>query len=226
MTIAMVAWCRRGDAMTGRALIFSMMLALGGCAVTSAPAFVTADTLVPASAKDSRDDGVLRDADGRPVRHELLGQALPEFSAQAIDGSVVSSNDLAGQWTVLVAWGVWCHDSRNDADNINALARAVEGESGLEFLSVHMPFSAEHTDIAYRDYGSIDGFFEARDVSWPTIVDEDAEIRALLKVQWTPSYLVVAPDLTVRAFRTDLSVVGDAAVETFLQDVKALSDGE
>lgn len=201
-------------------VFLGLALSAAGCATAS---FVTADTPVPASAKDSRADGILRDRDGRPVQHNLLGKPLPDFSAEAIDGAVFSSADLAGKWTVLAAWGVWCHDSRNDAQNINALAEAVANEDGLEFLSIHMPFSSEHTDIAYRDYGSVESFFEAKDVSWPTIIDEDAGIRELIQVQWTPSYLVVAPDLTVRAFRTDFSVVGEDAVDAFVRDVKALS---
>ncbi|MEO9968321.1 MAG: TlpA disulfide reductase family protein [Hyphomonadaceae bacterium] len=201
----------------------SLVVFAAGCAT---PSFVMVDTPVPASAKDSRDDGILRDRDGRPVRHNLLGQTLPEFAAEAIDGSVFSSGDLAGKWTVLAAWGVWCHDSRNDAEHINALAKAAADDGGIEFVSIHMPFSAEHTDIAYRDYGSVEAYFEAKDVSWPTIIDEQADIRALLEIQWTPSYLVVGPDMTVRAFRTDFSVTGEDAVAAFVRDVKALSAGD
>ena len=192
---------------------------LSGCAT---PALVTVDTPVPVSAKDSRDDGVLRDKDGRPVRHDLLGQSLPEFSAETIEGEAFESGDLAGKWTVLAAWGVWCHDSRNDAQHINELAQAVAVEADIDFLSVHVPFSSEHINIAYRDYGSVGGFFEAKGVAWPTIIDEQADIRELLEVKWTPTYLVVGPDLTVQAFRTDFSVEGDAAVAAFLRDVKAL----
>ncbi len=200
-----------------------LALTLPACALTPALSFVTVDTPVPVSAKDSRKDGVLRDKDGRPVRHALLGQVLPEFRAKALDGRTVSSADLAGQWTVLAAWGVWCHDSRNDADYIDALAKAVGAENDIEFLSVHVPFSAEHTDIAYRDYGSVEGYFEAREVSWATIIDEDASIRERLQIKWTPSYLVIGPDLMVRAFRTDFSVADEGAVATFLEDVKRLA---
>ena len=206
-----------------RLLIVSLLLALPACAVMPPASFVTADTPVPQSAKDSREDGVLRDRDGRPVRHGLLGQALPAFEAASLTGELVSSADLAGQWTVLAAWGVWCHDSRNDADNINALARALAAESGIEFLSVHMPYSADHVDIAYRGFGSVEGFFEAEGVDWPVIVDEDASLRDALQIEWTPSYLVVAPDLTVRAFRTDFSVAGEGAVAAFVDDVKRLA---
>ncbi len=203
-----------------RSLIIVVAVSLlTGCAT---PALVTLDTPVPASAKDSRDDGVLRDKDGRPVRHDLLGQSLPDFSAETIEGEAFASGDLAGKWTVLAAWGVWCHDSRNDAQHIHELAQAIAAETDMDFLSVHMPFSSEHTDIAYRDYGSVSGFFEAKDVAWPTIIDEQADIRELLQVKWTPTYLVVGPDLTVQAFRTDFSVAGDVAVADFLRDVEAL----
>jgi len=207
-----------------RLLSILLVLSLPACALTPTSSLVTADTPVPAFAKDSRADSVLRDRDGRPVRHALLGEMLPVFSAKALDGHTVSTADLAGGWTVLAAWGVWCHDSRNDADHINALAQATMGEEGLGFLSVHMPFSSEHTDIAYRNYGSVDGYFNARNVSWPTVIDEDASIREQLQIKWTPSYLVVGPDLKVRAFRTDFSVAEEGAVAAFLADVKQLMD--
>lgn len=203
-------------------LIALSLLALPACAMTVASSFVTVDTPVPASAKDSREDGVLRDRDGRPVRHALLGEVLPEFEAETLDGAIVSSAEFAGQWTVLTAWGVWCHDSRNDAAHMNALAETVAAEAGLGFLSVHMPFSAEHTDISFRDYGSVAGFFEARNVSWPTIIDEDASLRQRLHIEWTPSYLIVGPDLTVRGFRTDFSVAEEGALAAFVEDVKRL----
>ena len=120
-----------------RLLMIFLALTLPACALTPALSFVTVDTPVPVSAKDSRKDGVLRDKDGRPVSHALLGQVLPAFRAKALDGRTVSSADLAGQWTVLAAWGVWCHDSRNDADYIDALAEAVDAENDIEFSQLH-----------------------------------------------------------------------------------------
>ena len=44
----------------------------------AATGFITSNDFVPATAEDSRDDGILRDADGRPYTYALLGQPLPE----------------------------------------------------------------------------------------------------------------------------------------------------
>ena len=52
-----------------------------------------------------------------------------------------------------------------------------------------------------------------------TVIDEDASIREALKIRWTPTYLLVAPDLTVQGFRTGLADAGDDAVKTFVQDI-------
>ncbi|MEO0881891.1 MAG: TlpA disulfide reductase family protein [Pseudomonadota bacterium] len=207
-----------------RMMIIVSVLGFAACAaeVPFSSNLVTSESVLPDDAVDRRGDGVLRDTTGRPVGHDLLGQRLPDVSAKLADGADFSSDDLRGRWTVLVAWGVWCHDSRNDMDNIARLATHLSELDGIDFLSVHVPQSADHLDRMYRTYGSVEGYFEARGVSFLVMLDETSDIREVLKVQWTPTYLVIDPDLTVRGFRTDISKGGDGAWETFLQDVQEL----
>ncbi len=40
-----------------------------------------------------------------------------------------------------------------------------------------------------------------------------------LRIRWTPTYLVIAPDLTVQGFRTGLADAGELAVKDFVQDI-------
>lgn len=189
------------------------------------PTLITTDTQLPDDAEDLRGDGILRDSSGRPVTHRLLGERLPDISGQLVGGESIDAADLAGQWTVIVAWGVWCHDSRNDMDNISHLADRLEDTTDVDFLSVHVPYTPAHLDTMYRNHGSVSGYFEHRGVSFPTLLDETGDLRAYLEVDWTPTYLVVAPDLTVRGYRTDLSISGDNAVEAFLKSIQKLRDG-
>ncbi|MEO1029480.1 MAG: TlpA disulfide reductase family protein [Pseudomonadota bacterium] len=184
---------------------------------------VTQETPLPDSAKDSRDDGILRDKSGRPVTHPLLGQSFPEFEAQFSDGREFSSTSLDGQWTVMTIWGVWCHDSRNDAENIAAVAEHFGAEADFNYVSLHVPPSRERLDRRFRKYGSVDGYFEERGLKWPVVLDETADIREAVQISWTPTYLVIGPDRTVLGYRTDLSVVeGEAAISDFIEDVSNL----
>ena len=182
---------------------------------------VTAATPVPETATDSRDDGVLRDATNRPITHDLLGQTLFQFEAPLVGGGSFNSDSLRGRWTVMVFWGVWCHDSRNDAENIDAVAAHFAENKEVQFMSLHVPFKTEYIDRRFGDYGSVEAYFEAVELSWPTALDETSILRAEQKIQWTPTYLVIGPDMTVEAYRTDLSVAGEGAVTRFIDEVEA-----
>lgn len=210
-------------------LSFASILALGfaACAVAEAPKSNSAETAtgyyqpgseIPASADLSRGD-VPRDDYGRPFTYEGLGEALPQFTGELSSGASFSSSVLEGRWTVIEVWGIWCHDSRNDAPFAAALSRALAQDQDVDFMSIHTPQNADHADKAYRNYGSVSAWFDEKGWSFPTLVDRDASIRESLRIRWTPTYLVIAPDLTVQGFRTGLADAGDMAVKDFMRDI-------
>ena len=175
-------------------------------------------SVAPDTADLSRGD-VPRDSYGRPYTYEGLGEPLPAFSGELASGASFSSTLLEGRWTVIEVWGIWCHDSRNDAPYAAALSRALEQDAGVDFMSIHTPHTRDHLDKAYRGYDSVSAWFEEQGWSIPTVVDTDASIRETLRIRWTPTYLVIAPDLTVQGFRTGLADAGDMAVKDFVQDI-------
>jgi thiol-disulfide isomerase/thioredoxin len=189
----------------------------GGARATG---FITANTPPPASAADSRNDGVPRDADGRPFSYALLGEKLPQLKGQMADGTVFDAASLRG-WTVIDVWGIWCGDCMADAPYVDALARAIAADPDLQFLSVHVP--ANQTRVSAEEmfgkYGSVAAYFKAKGYAYPTLVDTDGSLRETLKVSWTPSYLIVSPDGIVRGFRTDLSAAGGDPVKDFMRDI-------
>jgi len=173
---------------------------------------------VPDTADMSRGD-VPRDDYGRPYTYEYLGQALPAFSGPLVDGGTFASSDLSGKWTVIEVWGLWCHDSMNDAPYAAALSIALAQDPALDFMSIHTPQSADHIDRAYKSYGSVGAYFADKGYSYPTVVDTDATLRDLLKIRWTPTYILVAPDLSVQAFRTGLADAKGEPVKDFVQQI-------
>lgn len=186
-----------------------------------AQGFITQNTAPPTGAADSRGDGVYRDSYGRPFQYALLGQKLPEFTAPTSDGGTFSSSDIT-RWTVIDVWGSWCADCLADGPYVDALARAIAQDPDLDFVSIHVPANANRAtpEELYGKYGSLEAYFESVGYTLPPVVlDTDASLRELLQISWTPSYLLVSPDGVVRGFRTDLRVIEDQPVKTFIQDI-------
>ena len=175
---------------------------------------------IPADADLSRGD-VPRDSYGRPYTYEGLGEPLPQFTGELAEGTSFSSSQLAGKWTVIEVWGIWCHDSRNDAPYAAALSRALLQDPEVDFMSIHTPQNADRSDKALRGYDSVSAWFVEKGWQFPTLIDADASIRETLKIRWTPTYLVIARDLTVQGFRTGLYKTSETAVEDFVENIAA-----
>lgn len=191
------------------------------------PAFVEGlprdQWLTPVSAIPLGADGVVRDEKRRPYSYELLGKPLPSFSATLADGSPVTEEVFRGKWTIVDVWGIWCGDCRRDAPLVKALAEKADADPQIEFISLHTPPSAARVKDAYGAYGSVQAYFEKEGGGYKTIVDADASLREAFKIVWTPSYLLIGPDLTVQAFRTDLSVGSSEGLDKVIAQAKEIS---
>ncbi len=176
---------------------------------------------IPENADTSRGD-VPRDDYGRPWTYTFLGRAIPPFQGDLINGEAYSSDSLAGRWTVIQVWGLWCHDSMHDAPYAAALAHALAEDPLVDFMSIHTPPSAHKTDIMFGKHGSIAAYFEDIGADFPTVIDHDASIREALHINWTPTYVLVAPDRSVQAFRTGLADDDGEPVKDFVREISQI----
>ena len=179
-------------------------------------------TLEDVSASDGGE--LPRDKDGRPLTHPLLGQEIPNFSAPLTSGGWVSKDDLAGQWTVIDFWGLWCSDCLADAPYSQALQSALLQDPQVGFLSIHTPPNATRADEAFGKWGSIKAYFQDMGYTeYPIAIDKDASLRDTFQIGWTPTYLLISPDLKVHAFRNDLSVDPEDGIKPVIQQITELS---
>lgn len=192
-----------------------------------APAFVEGlprdQWLTAVSALPVDANGVVRDEKRRPYSYELLGQPVPAFSATLVDGTLVTQEIFRGKWTIVDVWGIWCGDCRRDGPLVKVLAQKADADPEIDFVSLHTPPSRARAAGAYGAYGSVEAYFEKEGGGYTTIVDQDAGLREAFKIVWTPSYLLIGPDLSVRAFRTDLSVGTEAGLDKVIQQAKDIS---
>ncbi|MEE9381362.1 MAG: TlpA disulfide reductase family protein [Hyphomonadaceae bacterium] len=184
-----------------------------------ATGFITLNAATPDTAEITREDGILRDTDGRPYHQPLLGQSLPAFTGTMADGTIFNSGDLS-RWTVIEVWGLWCEDSMADAPYAGALNTAIAQDPDLDFMSIHTLFEPTQDRRLFGEYPSVSAYFDDVGYSFPTVIDDDASIRELLQVGWTPSYFLISPDGVVRGYRTDMAVHKDGEpVKDFLRDI-------
>ena len=116
----------------------------------SATGYYRVGSEIPESANLSRGD-VPRDSHGRPYTYEGLGEPLPAFTGELAAGASFASSELAGTWTVIEVWGIWCHDSRNDAPYAAELSRELAQDPDVQFMSIHTPQNAKRAASATRD---------------------------------------------------------------------------
>jgi thiol-disulfide isomerase/thioredoxin len=215
-----VAGCERAEAPAAETAAAASSVAQP---VAEAPGLPRDQWLKVETAKPLDAEGaVVRDEKRRPYSYELLGEAVPAFKASLVGGGEATEEVLRGKWTIVDVWGIWCGDCRRDAEFVKQLAAQAEADPDIDFLSIHTPPNRERADEAYGQFGSIETYFESLGGGWPTIVDTDASLREALKIRWTPTYLLVGPDLTVRAFRTDISVGGEGNASRVLDQARAI----
>ena len=124
---------------------------------------------------------------GEPPR---VGDAPPDFSGTAIDGTAVSMAALAGQPTWLTFGASWCPDCRAEANDLQA-AYAKYQPQGLAVLGVFI----DEPESAVVDYAKRVGF------TFPLVADPQGRIADLYRTYGIPIHFFVGRDGTIRDVR-------------------------
>ena len=98
--------------------------------------------------------------DIKNLMNTRTGIALPDFSAEAIDGQTASSADLKGQVAVVMSCATWAYESMNQLRQLKKKRR--EMGNAFRVVTVCLEGSASHIrDAIQRDT-----------IPWPIICDE------------------------------------------------------
>lgn len=137
-----------------------------------------------------------------------------EFTGTAIDGSTISSDDLAGRAVVLNFWYAQCGPCRAEAPLLEEVYVDTQ-EAGAAFLGINIYDGADQAAAFERTYG----------ITYPSLLaDQDTDLKLALadsaSIQAAPTTLVLDAEGRVAA-----RIVGQlrsaSVLRTLVEDVAA-----
>jgi cytochrome c biogenesis protein CcmG/thiol:disulfide interchange protein DsbE len=120
-----------------------------------------------------------------------VGTVPPSFSGSTYDGQTIDfSTYLSGGKPVWLTFGAsWCPDCRNEAPDVEAAWQANKDK--VQLLAVFM--NEPDADIK--------GYAERAGLTFPIVVDENADIAAAYRTMGIPTHFFIGADGTVREVR-------------------------
>lgn len=105
---------------------------------------------------------------GADLKPPEVGEVAPPFSAFAMDGSAVSSEDLTGSPYMLNVWATWCGPCRKEMPDLQRL-HDTYADRGFSVVGV----SVDNRSAK----GAIEMFLEDLDIGFPILHDPSAAIQ-------------------------------------------------
>lgn len=125
--------------------------------------------------------------DGTRAR-PVVGQAAPDFTGTAIDGTTVTLSSLRGHPVWLIFNATWCADCRAEAPEVQALSLA-HADAGLEVVAVYLN----------EDASVVQQWTALLGLTFTHIPDPDTSIAARYNVPGVPTHYFVDATGTIRS---------------------------
>lgn len=188
-------------------VLFAALLALVSCG--QPPAEPTATNSAPeqtstaAAAKKPRSavEGWQTDITAYP----LAGETLPAFTAKQDNGTELTQANLRDRWTIIGFQQAT--DNADESRYIAALNSAADQDPSLDFLGVTIVRDSPAT----KHEGKL----------WPHI-DDNGALADSLRIDKTPAYLLVGPDLTIEGYRGALMDTPDDGIKSVIRGVEQI----
>lgn len=130
-----------------------------------------------------------------------IAATVPAFTLKQADGTELSQDNLRERWTILAFWSAT--DDKGEKTYVDALNSAVDQDPDLDLLGVfQLPAAGGATPA----------------VGWPNVTD-NGTLAAALRIESTPAYVLVGPDLTVEGYRGALTTTPDDGIKSVIRGV-------
>lgn len=125
--------------------------------------------------------------DAARLKKELVGKPAPELQVTDIQGKPVSLSALKGKTILLDFWTTWCPPCRADAPSIEKLNEKY-ADKGLAVIGVSVD----------EDRGTVENYLKKHPRDFPVVLSSDNEMPRPYQIHVFPTYLIIAPDGTLK----------------------------
>lgn len=134
-----------------------------------------------------------------------VGEAIPDFSLQDLDGNTVSTESLLGKPYVVAVFATWCPPCKMELTMLESDVWQELKDQGIKVVGIN---------FGEEDAGTISKFATQNGLTFPLLVDEDGGFRKSVGVSMIPQSIVVGSDgkiLDLHVGFTDESVASTAS---------------
>ena len=114
----------------------------------------------------------------------LLGEPAPSVQTETLDGKTFNLQRRKGSWVVLNFFDATCGPCVQEHPEIVKFAETQRQAGGAEFYSV----------VWNNRNGETTDFFKSNPVSWPVLLDENAQLAGAFGVSKVPETWIIDPN--------------------------------
>lgn len=134
------------------------------------------------------------------------GDLAPDFELSLITGESVKLSDYRGEKVFLNFWATWCPPCRVEMPDL----QKIHNDEDAVVLGINL--TKEEVGVDF-----VDGFMEYYNLSFPVLLDKEAEVALRYKVKTIPATYMINSDGTIHG-----KVVGPMNYSTMLEKIEKM----
>ncbi|MCU9613749.1 thiol-disulfide oxidoreductase ResA [Caldibacillus lycopersici] len=136
-----------------------------------------------------------------------VGDKAPDFVLTDLDGKEYKLSDYKGKGVFLNFWGTYCKPCKKEMPYVDNQYKKYK-EQGVEVLAVNVG----ETDLAIETFANQYG------LSFPIVVDEDAEVQEAYGIYPLPATFLINPDGKIVKYIT--GEMNEQMVQQYMEMIK------
>lgn len=182
-----------------RFVLAASLLALAACGQPPASDPQTAQATDTATPAKIHATGAVEGWQTDQVAYARLGNTAPNFTGKQVGDAELTQDQLRDRWTIITFLNA-ADAASDEMRYVTALNSAADQDPDLDFLSVAV------------------GGQNPKGLAWPVLID-DGKIAEAFRIEKTPAYVLIGPDLTIEGYRGALTATPDDGIKSVIRGV-------